>query len=255
MRNGIALHGEVAADALPLGVSRVGGQPDLPPQVAWPRRDGRPLAFIVQIDLAQAQPYDRDGRLPERGWLYLFYDAQEQPWGFDLKDADGKRLLFHEGDASELATCRFPDDLDAEYRFAPAPLAFASCAQLPDPESVLADYDLDDNERERLFELREEIGDGESQLLGHSYNVQSGQELECELVSNGLYCGDSSGYQDPRRKELEGNAPHWSLLMQIASDEEKGMMWGDCGLLYLWIREQDLREHRFDRTWLILQCS
>jgi uncharacterized protein YwqG len=33
------------------------------------------------------------------------------------------------------------------------------------------------------------------------------------------------------------------------------MMWGDCGMVYYWIREQDLRERAFDRAWAILQCS
>jgi hypothetical protein len=28
-------------------------------------------------------------------------------------------------------------------------------------------------------------------------------ELKCHLVTNGLYCGDSTGYEDPRPRELE----------------------------------------------------
>jgi uncharacterized protein YwqG len=33
------------------------------------------------------------------------------------------------------------------------------------------------------------------------------------------------------------------------------MMWGDAGCLYYWIRAEDLRARRFDRAWMILQCS
>jgi len=32
----------------------------------------------------------------------------------------------------------------------------------------------------------------ENKLLGHSDNIQDGMELECELVANGLDCGDGS---------------------------------------------------------------
>jgi uncharacterized protein YwqG len=32
------------------------------------------------------------------------------------------------------------------------------------------------------------------------------------------------------------------------------MMWGDLGMLYYWIREEDLAARRFDRVWGISQC-
>jgi len=31
-------------------------------------------------------------------------------------------------------------------------------------------------------------------------------------------------------------------------------MWGDSGMLYLWIRKQDLAVRDVSRTWLSLQC-
>ena len=34
-----------------------------------------------------------------------------------------------------------------------------------------------------------------------------------------------------------------------------GMMWGDCGRLYFWIRQQDLASKAFEKSWMILQCS
>ena len=79
--------------------------------------------------------------------------------------------------------------------------------------------------------------------------------LECQLVTNGLYCGDATGYQDPRRASLELGASDWQLLLQIDSDEERlGWMWGDVGRVYFWIRRQDLASADFEGAWAVLQC-
>jgi len=102
--------------------------------------------------------------------------------------------------------------------------------------------------------LDEQEGEG-NKLLGHSDNIQGGMELECEFVTHGLYCGDPSGYQKGKKLGLHKNAARWSLLMQVESNEDLGMMWGDMGRLYLWITEEDLKARRFDKTWLILQCG
>jgi uncharacterized protein YwqG len=80
-------------------------------------------------------------------------------------------------------------------------------------------------------------------------------EEECELVTNGIYCGDASGYNDPRVKSLEPNAKNWKLLLQIDSNDENDMMWGDCGRLYFWIKKDDLFNKNFNNSWVILQCS
>ncbi|MCR8632194.1 YwqG family protein [Paenibacillus radicis (ex Xue et al. 2023)] len=38
-------------------------------------------------------------------------------------------------------------------------------------------------------------------------------------------------------EELEKGVSDWKLLLQIDSEEEIGMMWGDAGRIYFWIRE------------------
>lgn len=80
--------------------------------------------------------------------------------------------------------------------------------------------------------------------------------LECELVTSGVYCGrtlpDESEEQMP---EYRRRARNWRLLFQVPTVEEIGMEWGDVGCLYFWIREEDLRQRRFDRCWMILQSA
>ena len=94
------------------------------------------------------------------------------------------------------------------------------------------------------------------QLGGLPVLVQAtSMELQCQLVTHGLYCGDATGYEDPRAKELAPGATDWLLLFQVDSDENPDMMWVDGGLIYFWIRRQDLVGGRFDQSWLILETT
>jgi uncharacterized protein YwqG len=73
-------------------------------------------------------------------------------------------------------------------------------------------------------------------------------------VTNGLYCGNETGYRDKRAAQLADGADDWQLLFQLDSDDKADMMWGDAGRLYYWIRKQELARQSFDNTWTILQC-
>ena len=57
-----------------------------------------------------------------------------------------------------------------------------------------------------------------------------------------------------KRDELLPGSSDWILLPQLDSDDEGGMMWDDCGRIYCWVREDDLKAVRFDNCWFILQC-
>ena len=67
--------------------------------------------------------------------------------------------------------------------------------------------------------------------------------------------GDPSGYADPRAKALEAGAARWRLLLQLDTDDDAAMMWGDLGRLYFWITDDALRRRAFDEVWMVLQCS
>ena len=32
-------------------------------------------------------------------------------------------------------------------------------------------------------------------------------------------------------------------------------MWGDCGMIYFWVREPEARSGNFANAWLVLQCA
>jgi alpha-tubulin suppressor-like RCC1 family protein len=64
---------------LDLGATKLGGRPDLRSRSRWQTRNGRPLAFVAQVDLAQAAPLDRTGLLPRAGLLSFFYGDPAGP--------------------------------------------------------------------------------------------------------------------------------------------------------------------------------
>ena len=64
---------------------------------------------------------------------------------------------------------------------------------------------------------------------GHADLIQDGSlELEAELVSHGICCGDGKGYAEGRRKGLGTGAANWRLLLQVDSERDAGMCWQDA---------------------------
>jgi uncharacterized protein YwqG len=85
-------------------------------------------------------------------------------------------------------------------------------------------------------------------MLGHPDAVQGDPQLECEAATRGLSA--ASARADP---EIGAKAADWRLLLQVDSDRASGMMWSDVGMLYYWIRAEDLATCRFDRVQAIVQ--
>jgi uncharacterized protein YwqG len=54
--------------------------------------------------------------------------------------------------------------------------------------------------------------------------------------------------------DLERDAEQWRLLLQLSSDDEAGLELGyPLGRLYVWIREGDLAQARFDDVWAFIR--
>ena len=222
----------------PVGASKLGGDPDVGPGFEWPAYQGRPLGFVAQVDLAAAARFPFASVLPPRGLLSFFYDPQQETWGFDPKDR-GSFLVHYEPDPAALSRRQGPGSLPSEAVYPEVALALDATSTLPPDEQ-------DDDE----------AAAPRHQLLGHPSPIQGDEmQLECELVTNGLYCGDASGYQDPRARELAPNASRWHLLAQIDGDDAASMMWGDCGRLYFWITDDALARRAFGEAWMVLQCG
>ncbi len=240
-----------------VGVSKIGGTPDLPEGMEWPLCNGKPMSFIAQILLADAAAFDTSESLPKTGTLYFFYDAEQSTWGYDPKDRESWKVVYIEGDVAQLRRAEPPQAVPEQGKFSACSVSFTNELSLPPWESICVEkLRLNDQESEDYSDLRYGTAADEviSKMLGHPDPIQNDMQLECQLVFHRLYTGNASGHEDPRRAELEKGAEDWQLLLQIDSDDNAGMMWGDAGRLYFWIRKQDLEKRAFENVWMILQC-
>jgi uncharacterized protein YwqG len=242
---------------LELGTTKIGGKPDLPVGTSWPTWNGSDLSFIAQINLADFRKASQT-LLPEKGLLSFFYDSEQTTWGFDPKDSGSWRVMYF-SDLSSLERFELPASLPDYARYPACKVEFVKTTTLPPWDSLFVDkLNLTETERDAYYDmldnLHEETVGPLHQVGGHPATIQGEMQLECQLVSHGIYCGDVEGYADPRRAELESGAEDWCLLLQIDSDDNSEMMWGDVGMIYFWIQRQALEQQQFEKAWMILQC-
>jgi len=253
VRLAATLQREVAA-------SRLGGRPNLPPELDWPEWNGLPLAFLAQIDLTRLPPipgYD----LPREGSLFFFHvGGADAPWGYDPKDRGSARVLYSPKRLNASRLRPPPEDLEDDQRYRAVRLEIEKVEHtIPDLcDQVIEELELSYEERCRYDQAWDRFNRGRPDLRhrmgGYPDRLQGDLRLQAQLVTHGLHCGNSSGYATGREKRLYPGAKDWELLLQIDSDDSAGMMWGDSGRIYFLIQKDDLRERRFENIWAILEC-
>jgi uncharacterized protein YwqG len=257
---------------LPLGASRFGGVPDLPPDFRWPlwksstfiRARGEshahtvedsPLHFLAQFRLEDLPVISEMVGGTREGWLCVFSDVEDQPWGIDPLDRLGWRVIHFEGNDNSLIraeTVPRPDWFPPN----PCALSFEPCLTLPcEPPPI----EMSDDNYEAYSELETRVCIGESdripvhRMFGHAQEIQN--SMEEMLIADDPFGDDPSARAEPLLRLGDPGDLGWVLLLQIDSDESNlGWMWGDVGRMYFWIRRGDLRKGRFDKIWLFLQC-
>lgn len=221
----------------------------------WPRHDGRPLSLLAQLDLAEMRAADGPEWLPDSGRLLFFYDLAQSPWGFDPKDAGSGVVRYETGPTAMAAT---PADLPEDRRLKAYPVTFTVDGSVPDETRLEFDWkSLSPVEEADLEEATEAMVPEEPahQVGGYPGPIQGDDmEWQCQMVTHGIFTGNAKAYRSKQGLDLKAGASEWLLLLQLDTDESAGMMWGDAGRLYFWIREEDVRARDFSKTWTILQC-
>jgi uncharacterized protein YwqG len=212
--------------------------------------------------------------LPRRGMLLFFCDEESPPYG-GPDDSDAFAVVYlplDSDDQTETHLAEVPEGLVAHDDSGgqggmPGVVVLEALPELalpaPYPDEVRA-MGLSDAERDAYWRLAEELEREGARmptdaaeapvhrLGGVPREIQNPMEAECELARRGE---DPYAVPYSRREEIAEEAKaRWRLLLQVDSDDAAGLMWGDAGILYYWIRDDDLAARRFDRAWCVMQC-
>ncbi|HDX9589115.1 TPA: DUF1963 domain-containing protein [Bacillus pseudomycoides] len=219
-------------ELLPIGCSKMGGSPDLPAELAYPTYKGRPLHFVAQFHLAEIQAVGIKNDLPEKGMLYFFYFADDEQEDFyevygNLNVKEGWRVLYYEGSIEELQK-----NNQMKRQYPQCRITFEKVQKLP--ELFIENEDDSDRFLQLLEELIPDHYDNH-QILGIPFSVQT------EVFE------EAQEYMNVHHSEM-------TLLFQVDSDEQHlNMMWGDMGMLYFCIANEDIKQRRFENACCILQ--
>lgn len=144
---------------LPVGTSKIGGEPDLPSGTAWPEG----MTFLAQVDLAEVAAHDVDRLLPKKGRLFFFHDTRKHDTG---------RVVFASPTA-KLARARSPLVAKGKYDIValePASIAFTKEKTTPSPvSSEVAKWKLEGAEHAAYADGRPTGG---HRMLGHADLIQ-----------------------------------------------------------------------------------
>lgn len=209
------------------------------------RQSPAPLSFICQLNLEEVSSNACSiPHLPRRGRLLFFYDAIDGPWGDEPGDQGACSLIWDSSATSLLQRRMVPAELQTELGSYRA-LGLSS-------RPILSPLPWDSLEAERLG-----LGDLDRQLhIWRMGNAPTRHQLGgwADAIQHDVL-GDLTKYV-PYHEGTQIAAPaDWHLILQIDSAfEENRMLWGDIGRLYVCMHEQDLRDRRFERARVLMQC-
>lgn len=270
--------GEAETYAVP-GSSRAGGDPDLPPGMAWPAVESKgqqgPMTFVAQLDLAAIAPHDPTGLLPDAGLLLFFFGNDEPsvniphkviyvPPGQDVVRAVPTEPPLYTRTKSHL----FGPDAQQPSPFhgmTLVPRQGLNIPSLPYAEEALdrlTDSIEDDELAENLPEIYDMLAketDGSWLCKCFGYGEEQNGDLEYEAAlrihaDEPYDCFKDSALatltrhfqgDEARAKRAVNDA---ILLLEVRSDCHTGFLWGNTGVIHFFIDREDLKAGRFHRT-------
>lgn len=257
-------------EKLEANASRIGGNPSVPADFVWPEYTGysyntgetksRPLSFLAQINLKDVAPYDEENVLPKEGMLSFFYELDTMTSGLEVGDK-GSAKVFYFPDTEILTERIYSKKMDQEWILPEIAVEFEAKASFPDHDLVYRsspdDFEEDDSSWMIYDALVRRLGgipEQHTKLLGYPQEIQGAMERDCELISRGYdYDSPVTGVE---KLIVDKNAETWKLLFQMDSivEDDFYLEFGDGGMIYFWIKEDDLKNCNFDDAWLMFQC-
>ncbi|WP_298903127.1 YwqG family protein [uncultured Psychroserpens sp.] len=237
-----------------LGSSKLGGTPDLPSTIEWPKFEGHSMVFYGQLNLSDIANLHQDSLLPKTGILYFFsyFPAPESEFGaaYDfIKDKAEYKVIYVENVAA-LEPTKFPKDLTADYHFKQRSLNFELKFQLP-PTIECSAYDAanlgtkDADIYDQLLTNNDHCE--ESTVLGTPCPIQYGVDFDWAYS----YL-DITNFSDPKQKEsIDKLRPEFINLFSFPMyDIFEKIGYSNC---YFGITKEDLKNKNFKKAVFVMQ--
>lgn len=217
--------------------SKVFGVPYFSENMPFPtNEEGQPLKLLAQLNFEQMPPYLN---FPTTGILQFFIDPYDDLYGMDFDDGTnqtGFRVIYHETiepmlpeedlptyDVEELI---LPGTTEAKMTFTPKtqPISLVDFRAPALVGDVLEDYDSWNDYIEAYY------AQPLHQIGGYSYFTQT----------------------DPREYDYQA---YTTMLLQIDSQMDIDLIWGDVGIANFFITPDDLRRRDFSRVLYNWDCG
>jgi uncharacterized protein YwqG len=223
--------------------SKFGGVPYWPKDTQYPRSSsGQPLFLLAQINFDEIPKLES---FPEHGILQ-FYIADDHLYGFQFEDMtkqENFRICYFSEiveDAERLVT---DFDFLPSHKFIPVSQSCSLAFELNQQPISAYDYRFEDNifngnfpePRGNLYEILDKYeklfrADGHK-LGGYPYFTQSDPRWNAKYKSMNL-----------------------RLFLQVDTDNNANIMWGDAGVANFFIRESDLKKCDFSEVMYNWDC-
>ncbi|RYX83009.1 DUF1963 domain-containing protein [bacterium] len=244
------------ADPTPIGISKIGGWPDIWPGFQWPQLSDLALPFLAQFRMEDIAPYDEEKLLPTQGMMLVFFDAMAH-----FQDEKAMQVLYFDGDLATLSRADIPDnatrwdmDIGGEVVYeAPQLLRFCRDWQLADDDNIeyqsidqslvaIGEPLLSESENEGYWRFSLDWNKKRCDAIYKRELKRSlrGQEQPNHQLLGVPYAGNFDG-----RLEIsdESFASEWRLLFQFSSDD--GLDWGNCCCCSFFIESDALARRDF----------
>lgn len=231
--------------------SKIAGDPYFPKKEEYPvDGEGRPMKLLVQINFNQL-PKLKD--YPKSGLLQIFISVHDDLYGMNYQHKAEQKdfrikfieepFLVEEELLTDFSFVKIPNDFYFPVRKEGAITGELAC------ETISAgDFRFEKLVGKQSWDLFESMSDDDDEadaLMDEFYETQSGF---------GHKLGGYPGFtqEDPRQYV---DQDYTVLLLQIDSDDEVELLWGDCGIANFFIKPEDLKEKNFKNVIYNWDCS
>ncbi len=230
---------------LELGQTKIGGLPDLPESLQWPsHHSGKHLAFLAQINLAEVSQVISLENLPGSGILYFFsvygwqVEGDSDPQLPEASSEEGWTQVLYQSEMNvPLRRRKLPSDVNG---FKPTAVEFIPVLSLPDGKEPVV----------TALKWKEDDLEHYDWDLVLSYRKVRNKPLR--KASPHLLLGYAEYEQECPKVVAENNL---QLLFQLATDFKADMCWGDGGLIYFWMKPEDIVRRDFSTIFVDYQCG